>query len=380
VADARLRLCVVSEDLSMPLDEGLKKLVVSLLPPLTEGAEVYALSVRAKGAVPEPVRPMFVNRLFLSAKLWRAVRQFQPDVLLYVPEAAATRNSFLRLTALRCYAPRARSIMITLQPRSYSRLDRWLVRALRPSLILAQSRETRDTVAALGCPSALLPSGVDLSTFRPATRAEKLALREKHGVSPEAFVVVHVGHLEENRNVFLLNRLRSELDCETVLIASTWREHRRSVIDAFRAGLLQGGTHVIDHYLEHVAEAYQMADCYLFPTHTPGSAIAMPLSVLEALACGVPVVTTPFGQLPLWFHDGPGYTFGANDDELVAGVARLQQTEARPSSAQIRALAEPFTWNSIGRTVLELAGSLGRAEPWEFEPTWIEKDSNACVS
>jgi len=379
VADARLRLCLVSEDLSLPLDEGLKKLVVSLLPSLSEGAEVCALSVRAEGLVPEPVRPMFVNKVFLTAKLWRVIRQFQPDVLLYAPEAAATRNSFLRLTALRCYAPRACSIMISLQPRSYSRLDGLLVRALRPSLILAQSRETRDTVAALGCPSALLPSGVDLSTFRPSTPAEKLALRKKHGLSPEAFVVVHVGHLEENRNVGLLNQLRAELGCETVMIASTWQKHNQSVVDVVRAALLRGGTHVIDHYLEQVAEAYQMADCYLFPTHTPGSAIAMPLSVLEALACGVPVVTTPFGQLPLWFHDGPGYTFGRNDDELVAGVARLRQAGAYPSSAQVRALAEPFTWDSIGRTVLELARSLERAEPGQPEPTWIEKDSNTCV-
>lgn len=364
----------------MPLDEGLKKLVISLLPSLATGAEVCALSVRAEGAVPEPVRSMFINRLFLNHTLWRAVRQFQPDVLLYVPEAAATRNSFVRLAALRCYAPRARSIMISLQPRSYTWPDRWLVRALRPSLILAQSRDSRDTIAALGCPTALLPSGVDLSAFRPATGAEKLALREKHGISPEAFVVVHVGHLEENRNVVLLNRLRAELGCETVLVASTWREQRRSVVEAVRAELLQGGTHVIDHYLDQVAEAYQMADCYLFPTHTPGAAIDMPLSVLEALACGVPVVTTPFGQLPLWFHDGPGYAFGANDDQLVAGVARLRETGVYPSSAQVRALAEPFTWDSIGRTVLEMAGSLGRAGPWQSEPTWIEKDSNACVS
>ncbi len=364
----------------MPLDEGLKKLVISLLPSLAEGGELCVLSVRAEGAVPEPVRPMFVNRLFLNTTLWRAIRQCRPDVLLYVPEAAATRNSFLRLAVLRSYAPRARSIMISLQPRSYSRLDRWVVRALRPSLILAQSRESRDTVAALGCPTALLPSGVDLSTFRPATRADRLALRQKHGIAPEAFVVVHVGHLEENRNVVLLNRLRAELGCETVLVASTWREQRRSIVEAVRAVLLRGGTHVIDHYLEHVAEAYQVADCYLFPTHTPGAAIDMPLSVLEALACGVPVVSTPFGQLPLWFRDGPGFTFGTNDDELVAGVASLRQTGAYPSSDQVRALAEPFTWNSIGRTVLKLVGSLGSTGLAQSEPAWIEEDSNACVS
>ena len=41
-------------------------------------------------------------------------------------------------------------------------------------------------------------------------------------------------------------------------------------------------------YLENVEEVYQMADAYLFPTRSAEFVISIPLSVMEALSCGVP--------------------------------------------------------------------------------------------
>ena len=43
-------------------------------------------------------------------------------------------------------------------------------------------------------------------------------------------------------------------------------------------------------YLENVEEVYQMADAYLFPTRSTEFVISIPLSVMEALSCGVPVI------------------------------------------------------------------------------------------
>lgn len=43
-------------------------------------------------------------------------------------------------------------------------------------------------------------------------------------------------------------------------------------------------------YLENVEEVYQMADAYLFPTRSAEFVISIPLSVMEALSSGVPVI------------------------------------------------------------------------------------------
>ena len=71
-------------------------------------------------------------------------------------------------------------------------------------------------------------------------------------------------------------------------------------------------------------ELYQLSDAYLFPVLDPSGAIEMPLSVLEAMACGVPVLTTPFGDLQQRFPSGSGVVFWRSTDELMRGLDLLR--------------------------------------------------------
>ena len=47
-------------------------------------------------------------------------------------------------------------------------------------------------------------------------------------------------------------------------------------------------------------DAFMSADCYLFPSYHEG----MPVSVLEAMACGLPVITRPVGGVRDFFKHG----------------------------------------------------------------------------
>lgn len=42
---------------------------------------------------------------------------------------------------------------------------------------------------------------------------------------------------------------------------------------------------------------YQLSDLYIFPVIFEGGCIGIPLSILEARACGIPVMSTEFGGL-----------------------------------------------------------------------------------
>src|ERR671938_340875 len=114
----RLRLCLLCEDLSLPIEEGIKKFVTSVSGPLAQMADLLVLAAGDAGPLPASVQAAPANRFLLSRTLGRTLRHFQPDIVVYVPIAAATRNSFVRCAILRGYAPRARLLMVSLQPRT----------------------------------------------------------------------------------------------------------------------------------------------------------------------------------------------------------------------------------------------------------------------
>ncbi|RMH70484.1 MAG: glycosyltransferase family 1 protein [Gemmatimonadetes bacterium] len=83
------------------------------------------------------------------------------------------------------------------------------------------------------------------------------------------------------------------------------------------------------HVVTDVAEKYrlfQAADVYLFPTYYGEG---MPVTVLEALICGVPVITRPDGGVKDFFEDGKmGFITESRDPEVFAAyITRLINDE-----------------------------------------------------
>jgi glycosyltransferase involved in cell wall biosynthesis len=73
---------------------------------------------------------------------------------------------------------------------------------------------------------------------------------------------------------------------------------------------------------------FETADVFCFPT---SYGEGMPNAVLEAMACGLPVVTRPVGGLADLFEDGRmGFSTTSRDPAVLAGLlARLVQSPAR---------------------------------------------------
>jgi len=108
---------------------------------------------------------------------------------------------------------------------------------------------------------------------------------------------------------------------------------------------------MITRYVPQIVELYQAADAYLFPVPpnpSDPSAIDLPLSVLEAAACNLPILATRFGALPDLWPDRPGVIFWDDVAGLRAGVARLRE---RPIDT--RPLAESFTWQAVAARIVD---------------------------
>ncbi|MBN2240446.1 MAG: hypothetical protein JW712_11795, partial [Dehalococcoidales bacterium] len=204
-------VCIIAEDLSEPIDEGIKHFARSLIEGCRENCKVLGISTHSEGRISIPnTTSIRANKAFVNFKLRSAIRRFHPDVICYVPSASATIFSFLRSRILKLFHPDTRVIMVSLQPRDYHRVSRSLIRLLSPDMIFVQNPAILNKLKNFGCHVTLLPSGVDLNKFTPVSREQKTELRAKYHLDPEAFTVLHVGHSTAGRNIEFLGRVRQE--------------------------------------------------------------------------------------------------------------------------------------------------------------------------
>ncbi len=69
----------------------------------------------------------------------------------------------------------------------------------------------------------------------------------------------------------------------------------------------------------------------------------MPLSVMEAMACNLPVISTPFEGLVHYFQPSEGLIF-SDEREIPQALAQWRQSGA---SAKTRRQIESFSWDQL---------------------------------
>jgi glycosyltransferase involved in cell wall biosynthesis len=332
-----------------PFDEGVKLVAYHLRQEMACRTPVTAVTtadVPADGAIQIPRGMAGFYRAFR-----RMVRTVGPEAVIYVPDAFLDRWTLARCGLMRLAAGRTPIAMVTLQPNVFDLPVRLMLRLWRPDVILAPVDADPARYARYGIRFETLPPAVDTDRFRPVeSAAQKARLRQKYGLPESGPVCLHVGHIRRSRNVDWLLDLALPETARLAVVGSTTRALENDLADALRSR----GAVVIDSYVPAIEELYQLADVYLFPVRQEKAAIDMPLSVLEAMACNLPVVSTPFGGLPVWFSATAGVWLVGSKDEFQAAVSqalasRACDTRRAVESHAWRDLAD-FVWNSARRT------------------------------
>ena len=252
-------------------------------------------------------------------------------------------------------------------------LDRHLPRTLdKAAAIFTDSQFIADEIVAkLGVPPAKLrvvPLGVD-AAYRPRQRDELLPALSKHGLAGSAYLLV-VATQEPRKNLARLTRAYAGLP-------AALRQRHPLVIVGARGWLNAELEQVLPpleargevRRLGYVAEQdlpliYAGAHAFAFPSLYEGFG----LPVLEAMASGVPVLTSDVSSLPEVARDEAGslaLTIDPLDETaLRAGLARLLEDEPWRADATARGTARgvQFTWMrcveatvAVYRDVLERA-------------------------
>lgn len=170
--------------------------------------------------------------------------------------------------------------------------------------IIANSRANRDQLVRLGVKRRIevILNGVDLDHYCPAAdETEKTLLRRSLSCPAEGEMVVSVGAVHPRKGADLLLKAWSRIaeDMPDAHLYFIGMRHDRNnpklkkfgqSVEALAAS--SGASERIHFlgYVPNVAEYLKAADLFLFPSRIEG----MPNAMLEAMACGVPVVVCPF--------------------------------------------------------------------------------------
>lgn len=331
------RIIFIAEDISYPVDEGMKKFNYFLLRYLQSHYAEFKL-YSFTNDYPNVNFGKIQSKSFISLKLFKDIRSFHPRLIIYSPFSSGTMYSFLRLFALNLASKSSKTIIINLQRRSHNWIFKKIIKLIRPYRVAVFSAKDHDYFTSMGLDTVFCRTGVDMDQFVPVSIERKGQLRRKYGFIESDKVILHIGHINPTRNIDILKFLLKD-GSKVVIVGSTSTSQDKELKD----DLENVGIKIFADYIEHIEELYQLSDVYVFPVKNDHSAIEFPLSVLEAMACNLPVVTTSYGSLPDFFIQSKCFTFFNNWEELVSQVRSAFRTECNNRNI----LAEKFSWETV---------------------------------
>jgi len=208
----------------------------------------------------------------------------------------------------------------------------------------------------------VIPQSVRTDLFQPPSPEEKLSLREKLGLPKNEVIVIYTGRLVSYKGLPLL--------------LEAWRTIHEKYPGARLIAAGAGGVDVfncedeVKQYakennlndcvtftgaVNNVDEYLKASDIYALPTQNE----AFPLALLEGMACGLAVISTPVGGIPdIVKHEKNGLMVKpGSEEELRAALLRLMADKPlreQLGEAGLKTARENYAREIVTRKYLEL--------------------------
>ncbi len=269
------------------------------------------------------------------------------DAHFYFPDGVAAL--LLGSVLQRPVAITARGSDLNLYPRRHPLVRRVIAwSARRAAASIAVSAALGEVLAHLGTPPGrlhVLRNGVDLDLFRPLDRG---CARRELGVA--GTVLLSIGNLIELKgNHLAIEALTMLPDCQ-LIIAGTGPERRRLEALASSLGVASRVRFLGEIAHGGLASVYSAADVMILASSREG----WPNVVLEAMACGTPVVATVAGGVPEMLTVPAAGRLVRRRTAPALSDAVSELLADRPDRHATRRHAELFSWESTTKGQLAI--------------------------
>ena len=305
-------------------------------------------------ALPLVSRPF--NGWMMARVLLPHVRSFSPDLIFsfFVYPAGYAALEIGRKLGVPAVVMAIGSDIHSIGDRISAMHTRKVLREI--DFLVTVSGDLRNKALGMGArpeKSRAVVNGCDLAVFHPRDR---LQAREKLKIDADAEAVVYIGRMDVKKGLRELVQaaasLRSERPRLHVYLVGEGPD-RPEIDSAIQANDAAGYIHMLPGCaFDDVAVWMAAADLVTLPSYMEGC----PNVVLEALACGRPVVATHVGGIPEILSVECGRLVAPRDAESLA-TALADVLNSTWDAAQISAHGSR-SWNSVAAELLDIFESL----------------------
>ncbi len=209
--------------------------------------------------------------------------------------------------------------------------------------VVTVSRALKDKLVQIGAPEekiTVLPNGVDLDLFRPFSDTNK---------PTEKLSLLSVGNLVENKGHHIAVEALRELPDVELRIAGAGPQLSQLQQLAEDFGVENRIKFLGSIDQTALVEEYNRSDCLVLLSENEG----MPNVVLEAMACGMPVIATRAGGIPEVVTPEVGVLLKERRAATLVAAVKGCQSQ-RPPRDVVRKHAEGFSWQATSDGQLAL--------------------------
>lgn len=234
------------------------------------------------------------------------------------------------------------------------------------AIIAVSAATKRDVVRILKVPESKVHVVYEAASpwFRPLERSHAVeAVRHKYGL-PESFIL-YVGTIEPRKNLIRLFeafdqvRRRGHRSCVLAVVGNRGWNDEAVLASTQRLGL-DGAVRILGHApTEDLVALYNLADVMALPSLYEGFG----LPVIEAMACGTPVVTSPRGSLAEIAGDAAELVDPTQVDSIAAGLHAVLADRDKREALHLAGLqrAAQFSWEVAAEQTRQVYAKVAQA-------------------